>query len=97
MSVDEAPNYHGPRYFVITFVLCGVIAGCVLAVVALYVVRRHSRSKQKLMQLAGQGEGLEASKDYQVRVLNVCQNHWLHCKLIAWEKFANYQNVCYVQ
>ena len=71
VSVDEAPNYNGPKYFVITFVLCGVIAGCVLAVVALYVVRRPSRSKQKLMQLAGQGEGLEASKDYQVCVLNV--------------------------
>ena len=93
MSVDEAPNYNGPKYFVITFVLCGIIAGCVLAVVALYVVRRHSRSKQKLMQLAGQGEGLEASKDYQVCVLSVCQNHWFHCKILVWENFANFQNV----
>ena len=78
VSVEEARNYNGPKYFVITFVLCGVIAGCVLAVVALYVVRRHSRSKQKLMHLAGQGDGLEASKDYQV-----CAPHcsyWSHCK-----------------
>ena len=51
----------------LTFVLCGIIAGCVLAVVALYVIRRHTRSKEKLRQLAGGNpDQLEASKDYQV-------------------------------
>ena len=51
----------------LTFVLCGIIAGCVLAVVALYVIRRHARSKEKLRQLAGGNpDQLEASKDYQV-------------------------------
>jgi len=56
----------GPKYFVLTFVLCGSIAGVVLAVVALYIVKRHSHSKDKLKQLASTShEGNEASKDYQ--------------------------------
>lgn len=57
----------GPKYFVLTFVLCGSVAGVVLAVVAIYIVRRHSQSKDKLKQLANAGhDGQEASKDYQV-------------------------------
>ena len=60
---------NGPKYFVLTFVLCGCIAGIVLAVIALYIVRKHSQSKEKLAQLAAAGEGNEASKDYQVSTL----------------------------
>lgn len=53
------------RYFVLTFVLCGCIAGILLAVVVIYLIRRHSRSKEKLAQLSTVTEGTEASKDYQ--------------------------------
>ena len=64
----------GPKYFVLTFVLCGSIAGVVLAVVALYIVRRHSLSKDKLKQLASTShDGNEASKDYQVGHMNLYQ------------------------
>ena len=70
-------NEEGPKYFVLTFVLCGCIAGLVLAGIALYVLRRHARSKDKLAQITGAagtsgqgGDGVngqgEASKDYQV-------------------------------
>ncbi len=55
-----------PKYFVLTFVLCGVIAGIVLAVITIYIVRRQVVSKEKLAQLASTGDGTEASKDYQV-------------------------------
>ncbi|XP_060561184.1 receptor-type tyrosine-protein phosphatase N2-like isoform X2 [Ruditapes philippinarum] len=54
------------RYFVLTFVLCGCIAGILLAVVVIYLIRRNSRSKEKLQQITAGQEGNEAaSKDYQ--------------------------------
>lgn len=54
------------RYFVLTFVLCGCIAGILLAVVVIYLIRRNSRSKAKLQQIASvQETGEAASKDYQ--------------------------------
>ncbi|XP_045168487.2 receptor-type tyrosine-protein phosphatase N2-like isoform X2 [Mercenaria mercenaria] len=54
------------RYFVLTFVLCGCIAGILLAVVVIYLIRRNSRSKEKLQQITAAQEGNEAaSKDYQ--------------------------------
>ncbi|XP_059163240.1 receptor-type tyrosine-protein phosphatase N2-like [Physella acuta] len=53
------------RYVVLTFILVGTIAGVVLAVVTIYLIKRHARSKQKLSQLATNADGNEASKDYQ--------------------------------
>ncbi|OWF52222.1 receptor-type tyrosine-protein phosphatase N2-like [Mizuhopecten yessoensis] len=53
------------RYFVLTFVLCGCIAGILLAVVVIYLIRRYSKSKEKLAQLSANGDNTEASKDYQ--------------------------------
>ncbi|XP_025095997.1 receptor-type tyrosine-protein phosphatase N2-like [Pomacea canaliculata] len=52
-------------YVVVTFVLVGCIAGVVLAVTIIYLLRRHRRSRQKLAQLAATSDGNEASKDYQ--------------------------------
>ena len=58
------------RYFVLTFVLCGCIAGILLAVVVIYLIKRNTRSKEKLQQIATVQEGNEAaSKDYQVFIL----------------------------
>jgi receptor-type tyrosine-protein phosphatase N len=55
------------RYIVLSFVLCGCIAGILLASVIIFLIRRNSRSKQKLAQLSGStGEGNEPSQDYQV-------------------------------
>ena len=68
MSVLDRIN-NGPKYFVLTFVLCGVIAGIVLAVIAVYIVRRHTHSREKLAQLASTTDSAEASKDYQVKTL----------------------------
>jgi hypothetical protein len=53
-------------YVVLTFILVGSIAGVVLAVTILYLIKRHRRSRDKLAQLASTGDGNEASKDYQV-------------------------------
>ncbi|GFS10134.1 receptor-type tyrosine-protein phosphatase N2 [Elysia marginata] len=53
------------RYVVLTFILVGTIAGVVLAVVTIYLIKRHSRSRHKLQQLASNPDGNEASKDYQ--------------------------------
>nr|XP_022306852.1 receptor-type tyrosine-protein phosphatase N2-like [Crassostrea virginica] len=54
------------RYIVLSFVLCGCIAGILLASVIVFLIRRNSRSKQKLAQLSGAtGEGNEPSQDYQ--------------------------------
>ena len=49
----------------LTFVLCGSIAGIVLAVIVVFVVRQHTRTKEKLQQLTT-NDGTEATKDYQV-------------------------------
>ena len=53
-------------YVVLTFILVGSIAGVVLAVTIIYLLKRHRRSREKLAQLASTGDGNEASKDYQV-------------------------------
>ncbi|XP_071111973.1 receptor-type tyrosine-protein phosphatase N2-like [Haliotis cracherodii] len=53
------------KYVVLTFILVGSIAGILLAVVVIYIIKRHTRSKEKLAQLSATGEGNEASKDYQ--------------------------------
>ncbi|KAK7110429.1 hypothetical protein V1264_014306 [Littorina saxatilis] len=50
---------------VLTFILVGSIAGVVLAVTIIYLLKRHRRSRDKLAQLASTGDGNEASKDYQ--------------------------------
>ncbi|KAK7494260.1 hypothetical protein BaRGS_00014542 [Batillaria attramentaria] len=52
-------------YVVLTFILVGSIAGVVLAVTIIYLLKRHRRSREKLAQLAATGDGNEASKDYQ--------------------------------
>ncbi|XP_062577396.1 receptor-type tyrosine-protein phosphatase N2-like [Saccostrea cucullata] len=54
------------RYIVLSFVLCGCIAGILLASVIIFLIRRNSKSKKKLAQLSGTtGEGNEPSQDYQ--------------------------------
>lgn len=53
-------------YVVLTFILVGSIAGVVLAVTIIYLIKRHRRSRDKLAQLAATADGNEASKDYQV-------------------------------
>ncbi|XP_074662074.1 receptor-type tyrosine-protein phosphatase N2-like [Tubulanus polymorphus] len=62
LEIDKSGT---PKYFLLTFILCGCIAGILLAVIALYLVKRHTRARQKLAQLSGQGDPVEASKDYQ--------------------------------
>jgi heme/copper-type cytochrome/quinol oxidase subunit 2 len=49
---------------VATFLLCGVIIAVLVAATALYVIRRHARSREKLQNLTA--PDTEASKDYQV-------------------------------
>jgi len=64
VSVKSVLN--NSRYFIVTFVLCGVIAGIVLGVIALYIIRHHKSGKQKVAQLsAAEAGGDAASKDYQ--------------------------------
>lgn len=53
------------QYFLITFVLCGIVALAVLVVLVVYVARRHAQSRQKLAQLAEAGDPTEASKNLQ--------------------------------
>ncbi|KAI0226679.1 Receptor-type tyrosine-protein phosphatase N2 [Lamellibrachia satsuma] len=62
-----------PKFFVLTFVLCGMVAAVVLVIIVVYIVRRHNHSKEKLAQLASAGadDSVEASKDYQ----DLCRQH----------------------
>ena len=52
------------QLYVATFLLCGVISALLVAATALYVIRRHARSREKLQNLTA--PDTEASKDYQV-------------------------------
>lgn len=78
LQLQDELSVKDDRYFVLTFVLCGGIAGILLAVVVIYLIRRHSRSKEKLAQLSTVAEGSEASKDYQVLT-----NNWASMNKIA--------------
>ncbi|XP_052246751.1 receptor-type tyrosine-protein phosphatase N2-like isoform X2 [Dreissena polymorpha] len=64
---EVAYKAHDDRYFILTFVLCGCIAGILLAVFVVYLIRRNSRSKDKLQQITAgpEGNAEAASKDYQ--------------------------------
>ncbi|KAL8586996.1 hypothetical protein ACOMHN_023386 [Nucella lapillus] len=61
----EVKKKEDGREVVLTFILVGSIAGVVLAVIIIYLFKRHRRSRDKLAQLATSGDGNEASKDYQ--------------------------------
>lgn len=64
MQIKDLAGDH--RDFVLTFVICGCIAGVLIAVVAIYLIQRHTRVKEKLRELTASGDGTEASADYQV-------------------------------
>nr|XP_042897373.1 uncharacterized protein LOC122269256 [Parasteatoda tepidariorum] len=51
------------RMFIIAFALCGAVAGVVLAAGTAYLVRRHTRSREKLHNMTQ--PDTEASQDYQ--------------------------------
>lgn len=53
-----------PKYYTLTFALCGSIATALLAVVIFYMFKRQHFSRQKMAQL-GNPDTAEASKDYQ--------------------------------
>lgn len=53
--------------FILAFALCGGVAGILLAVAAAYLVRKHSRSREKLQNVAQ--ADTEPSQDYQVPLL----------------------------
>jgi receptor-type tyrosine-protein phosphatase N len=76
------------RYFVLTFVLCGCIAGILLAVVVIYLIRRNSRSKEKLQQITAAQEGNEAaSKDYQVSGWFRCNSVFCHETVLKYKPY----------
>jgi hypothetical protein len=50
--------------YVAAFLVCGVIAAVLISAAVLFVIRRHARSKEKLLDL--NDADTEASKDYQV-------------------------------
>ncbi|KDR20994.1 Receptor-type tyrosine-protein phosphatase N2 [Zootermopsis nevadensis] len=51
------------KLYVATFLICGVIAAVLIAASALFVIRRHARSREKLQSLTA--PETEASRDYQ--------------------------------
>ena len=65
------------EYVVLTFILVCSIAGVVLAVLTIYLYKRHRRSKDKLAQLAATDDGNETAKDYQVSTILLCFIHFM--------------------
>lgn len=52
------------QLWILSFLLCGVIAAVAISGAALFVIKRHSRTRDKLQNLTQPDS--EASKDYQV-------------------------------
>ena len=70
MSVSEIQP-RPSKYFVVPFILCGAVAGIVLAVIIIYFIRRHGQQRWKLQQIAKSGNGEMgecATQDYQVGI-----------------------------
>jgi len=63
MYVDQDPISN--KMFVATFAVCGLVAAVLVAAVALFLVRKHAKSKEKLVRLSQDDPTYEACKDYQ--------------------------------
>lgn len=65
MYVDQDPMSN--RMFITTFAVCGLVAAVLVSAVAIFLVRKHAKSKEKLVRLSQDDPSYEACKDYQVR------------------------------
>ncbi|GFY07696.1 reverse transcriptase domain-containing protein [Trichonephila clavipes] len=65
IKVDYEPinHDHDKRLVILTLALCGGVAGILLAAITAYLVKRHSRSRDKLQNITQ--PDTEASQDYQ--------------------------------
>ncbi|CAL8095283.1 unnamed protein product [Orchesella dallaii] len=61
--VDQDPTSN--RMFIATFAVCGLVAAVLISAVALFLVRKHAKSKEKLVRLSQDDPSYEACKDYQ--------------------------------
>lgn len=64
MYVDQDPT--STKLFIATFAVCGIIAAVLVAAAALFLVRKHAKSKEKMVRLSQDDPSYEACKDYQV-------------------------------
>ncbi|KAK9889816.1 hypothetical protein WA026_007186 [Henosepilachna vigintioctopunctata] len=62
-SVLAAPMINDNEFFIVIFMVCGVLGAMILAAAVLIVIRRHIKAKEKLQGLSK--PDTEASKDYQ--------------------------------
>ncbi|XP_021948185.1 uncharacterized protein LOC110845934 isoform X2 [Folsomia candida] len=53
------------QIYVATFAVCGLVAAVLVAAVAIFLVRKHSKSREKLVRLSQDDPSFEACKDYQ--------------------------------
>jgi hypothetical protein len=59
---DPASN----QIYIATFAVCGLVAAVLVAAVAIFLIRKHSKSREKLVRLSQNDPSFEACKDYQV-------------------------------
>lgn len=66
MSLYAEQDPISNRMFITTFAVCGLVAAVLVAAVALFLVRKHAKSKEKMVRLSQDDPSYEACKDYQV-------------------------------
>jgi len=64
--VDQERENASNQMFLVTFAICGLVAATLVATVVLFLVRKHSKSREKLARLSQDDPSFEASKEYQV-------------------------------
>lgn len=69
MYLEQDPTSN--KMFIATFAVCGLVAAVLVAAVALFLVRKHAKSKEKIVRLSQEDPSYEACKDYQVRFLKI--------------------------
>lgn len=61
--VQSTPLNNENQFYIVIFMVCGVLAAMIIATALLILIRRHIKSKEKLQGLGR--PDTEASKDYQ--------------------------------
>ncbi|KAJ8912111.1 hypothetical protein NQ315_005447, partial [Exocentrus adspersus] len=62
-TVISTPMNNEHQFYIVLFMVCGVLAAMIIATILLIFIRRHIKSKEKLQGLSR--PDTEASKDYQ--------------------------------
>lgn len=62
-KIISIPTPNENQFYIVIFMVCGILAACIIASILLIFIRRHLKTRQKLQGLSR--PETEPSKDYQ--------------------------------